>query len=159
MTDLTDASGPVALPAPLMALLDGRALADKVGTTIQLTAVAEDGWPRQALLSVGEVVAVGTDRLRLALYANSRTTRAMATAGRALLTVVVDEVLYKAAVTVTRRAADTSPLAQFDATVVAVDADRVPYARLRHGIEYELLDPVPVLTRWQAQVRQLTDGT
>jgi len=156
---MTEPTEPAALPAPLLALLDGRALADKVGTTIQLTAVAEDGWPRQALLSVGEVVAVGPDRLRLALYARSRTTAAMAAAGRALLTLVVDEVLYKIAVTVTRRAAGASPLAQFDGAVVAVDADRVPYARLRHGIEYDLLDPAPVLTRWQAQVRQLTDDT
>ena len=47
------------LPEPLLRMLDGDDPAGGIGFTIELLTVDEAGWPRAALLSVGEVVAIG----------------------------------------------------------------------------------------------------
>jgi hypothetical protein len=39
---------------PVAALVDGTGLGAKVGQTISILAVGDDGWPRLSLLSVGE---------------------------------------------------------------------------------------------------------
>lgn len=142
------------LPQAVAELLDGSGLEDKVGLTIVLTAVDDAGWPRQALLSAGEVLGVSGGGVRLALYAGSRTSRALASSGRALLSVVVAGTVYKIGVEVTG-AGTADGLAYFAARVVAVDADRVGYARITSGITYDLPDPQPVLERWHRQIDQL----
>jgi hypothetical protein len=142
------------LPPAVASLVDGAGLAGKIGPTIVLTAVDGDGWPRQALLSAGEVLSVSGEDVRLVLYAGSRTTRALASSGRALLTVVAEAAVYKVCVEVTRVGAGDGP-AYFAGRVVAVDEDRVGYARITSGITYELPDPQPVLLRWDRQLDQL----
>jgi hypothetical protein len=142
------------LPRAVAALVDGAGLAGKIGPTIVLTAVDGDGWPRQALLSVGEVLSVSGKDVRLALYAGSRTTRALASSGRALLTVAAGEAMYKVCVEVARVGSGDG-LAFFAGRVVAVDGDKVGYARVTSGITYELPDPQPVLQRWARQIDQL----
>lgn len=148
------------LPGELRDALDGRSLAATVGRTILVTAAEPEGVPRQALLSYGEVVATSPTELHLALYPASRTTQAIETAGRCLLTLVHEATVYKISVD-TERLPVEDRLAVFVATVREADADTVPYAVVRHGIEYDLLDPGPVLARWERQVamlRALADG-
>lgn len=156
---MTDMTGPATLPDRLLALLDGDDLDAKVGHTLLLTSVDAAGWPRQALLSAGEVVAVAPDTLRIVTYAGSRTTRALAEGRRALLTTVVDGLVHKVDLEATPvpEPAD-APVAGrtwFVARVVSVDVDDVAYARVRHGIVYELPDPAPVVARWREQVATL----
>lgn len=147
-------SGERRLPPAVAALVDGTGLAEKIGPTIVLTAVDRDGWPRQALLSVGEVLSVSGADVRLALYAGSRTTQALAGSGRGLLTVVAAGVVYKVGVEVTRVGSGDG-LAYFAGRVAAVDEDRVGYAQITSGITYELPDPPPVRQRWARQIDQL----
>jgi hypothetical protein len=142
------------LPPAVAALIDGAGLEGKIGVTIVLTAVDGDGWPRQALLSVGEVLSVSGGDVLLALYNGSRTTRALASSGRALLTVVAAGAAYKVCIEVAQ-AGSADGLARFAGRVVAVDEDRVGYARITSGITYELPDPQPVLQRWGRQIDQL----
>ncbi|TDE00663.1 hypothetical protein [Jiangella asiatica] len=147
----------VRLPSPVAALLDGTDLAGRVGHTISLTTAGDDGWPRLALLSVGEVLSVtGTD-LRLALYAGSGTTAALAGSGRALLNLVLDGTSYKIRARVRRIDRGGEPLAFFHGHVEAVDEDRVGYAELVSGITYRLADPAAVVERWSWQVQKLRE--
>lgn len=147
-----------ALRADVVRLLDGTDLGDKVGVTVELVTTTDQGVPHAALLSVGEVLALGQDRLRLALWGSSETTANLRRDGRGLLTVVVGETYYGIEVEV--RAFDDEQtrlkgLAAFDARVVVVSCDEVPYARLIGGISFELVDRAPVLGRWQRTVERL----
>lgn len=145
----------VRLPGPVAELVDGSDLGRKVGQTLVLTAVDRDGWPRQALLSVGEVLSMSGADVRFALYGGSRTTRALIASGKGLLTVVAGEASYKVYVTVRQVDPSGGPLAYFAGSVVAVDEDRVGYAAITSGITYELPDPEPILERWARQIDEL----
>lgn len=149
-----------ALPAQVVEFLDGTRLEEKVGHTILLMAAEPDGWPRLALLSVGEVLAPSTTELRLALYPGSGTTKALTGSGKALLSLVLDQAAYRIRAEVERvPAPGDSSLAFFRGRVVAVDGDRVGYATIVSGVAYELPDEGAVLERWRQQVGNLQDLT
>jgi len=152
------------VPAPLRALLaadPGDPAAD--GFTLLLLTVREDGWPHQAMLSVGEVAAGGgPDALALAVWSGATSTRNLRATGRATLTAVVDGVAY--ALFLDARAAGelavaageaTTTLARFDARVAAATADEAPYARLEHGVRFALTDRDATLARWRATRAEL----
>lgn len=148
------------LPASVVDLLDGTGLEHKIGHTFLLATCDPTGWPRLALLSVGEVLAPSATQLDLALYQNSRTTRSLTDTGRALLSMVLDGSTYKIRLTTHRVAmsdAYDGANAYFRGKVIGVDDDRVGYARLIHGIEYELVDERPALQRWQRQLDHLRE--
>jgi len=147
----------VRLPATVAALVDGTDLRRKVGHTISLVATGDDGWPRLALLSVGEVLGTSGTGIALALHAGSATTAALTGSGRALLTTVLDSTHYKIRVTVRRVGPDGGPLALFRGRVTRVDEDRVAYAELVSGTTYRLTDPDPVLERWSRQLDRLRE--
>ena len=142
----------------MVALLDGTALEARVGFTLELITVDADGCPRVALLSVGEVVATGDRALALALWPRSRTTANLERTAQALLAFVHDGAAYRLRLQPHRRtdvlvAGDARSV--FDAPVVSVTRDDVPYARLRGGITHELSQPAQALARWRATVAAL----
>ena len=158
MADRTE----VGLPDGVAGLLDGRDLAARVGFTMQLLTVDEDGWARVALLSVGEVVALDAARLRLALWPGSHTTENLTRSGHGLLAFVHGGSSHTVRMEA-RRTADLAGVnvrATFDADVTEVRSDEVPYARLTGGITFDLPDPGAVVARWQATVDALrANGT
>lgn len=142
-----------AVPSALARLLDGRNVDGGVGHTLLLVATGRDGWPHVAMLSVGEVLVAAPDRLRLAVHEVSGTCDALRASGRALLHTVVDGVVVR--VWASCRELPESPsggLAAFAARVERVKNDEVAYARVRHGIEYELTEAPSVLARWRRQI-------
>lgn len=144
------------LPAPLASLVDGTDLARKVGHTISLVAVGDDGWPRLALLSAGEVLSTSGSDLRLAMYGGSGTTAALSGSGKALLNVVLDGTSYKIRAEVARVAtAGDARFAYFSGRIVQVDEDRVSYAEITSGIMFQLADPESVTERWAQQIEHL----
>jgi hypothetical protein len=150
------------LPPPVAALVDGAGLGDKVGQTISILTVGDDGWPRLSLLSVGELLSTSGADIRLALHAHSGTTAALTASGRAMLHVVCDATVYKIRVLVHRLDPQPAPgsggdveLAFFAGDVCRVDEDRVAYAELTSGITYRLDDPAAVVERWTRQVDRL----
>jgi hypothetical protein len=147
----------VGLPDGVAALLDGRDLAARVGFTMQLLTVDEGGWPRVALLSVGEVVALDAAHLRLALWPGSHTTDNLTRTGRGLLAFVHGGSSHTVLIEARRTADLAGPnvRATFDADVVEVRSDEVPYARLTGGITFDLPDPDSVVARWRATVGAL----
>ena len=150
------------LPPPVAALIDGTGLGAKVGQTISILTVGDDGWPRLSLLSVGELLSTSGADIRLALHAHSGTTAALTASGRAMLHVVCDATVYKIRVQVRRVDPDPAPgaggdvdLAFFAGEVCRVDEDRVAYAELTSGITYRLDDAEAVVERWTRQVDRL----
>ena len=152
---------PAELPAPLLRLLDGEDLERKEGETLLLLTAAPDGWPRLALLSVGEVYAPSATEVRLALWPDSRTTANLAANGRATLSAIIDGVTYDVEVEA-RREGDvplgTWSAARFAATVRSVRSDTVGYAEITSGVRYRLKDAPKVLERWRRQVAALREG-
>lgn len=127
----------------------------------QLITLGSDGWPHASMISVGEVVAIDDETLRLALWPRSHAAANCAAGGRALLLAVVDGVGYSIALSLSPRrplpSRDHGSLSAFDARVSEVRADSAPYAELEGGIRFRLLDPGPVLARW-AQTRRALLG-
>lgn len=145
---------PPHLPQNVSAFLDGTSLQSKVGETILLVAADADGWPRMALLSVGEVLAVPPTEVALALYAASRTTKALMGTGRGLLLVVADGTTYKIQLEVEPIRSE-GPLLLVRGEIVRVDEDRVSYAQTVSGVRYELDDEASVMQRWEQQIETL----
>ena len=149
------ARGDGRLPADVVALLDGSDLEARIGLTIELLTVAEDGWPGVALLSAGEVLAMSGSEVRLALWPDSRTTANLTRAGQGVLEFVHDGAGFTVRLE-TRRAADLpGPLARFEGRVVGVRRDEVGYARLTSGITFDLPEAPAVVARWRETIEGL----
>lgn len=151
------------LPAELRSLLSGEDLAAHEGPAFLLLSVTDQGWPHVAMVSVGELVAVGPGHLRVALYPDSTATRNLVRQGRGTIALVyVGAAYYIRCLAEVRREVelrDGSRLACFDLRVEDVLKDSAPYATLTSGVTFHLKDPSAVLPRWEEQVRALrSDG-
>jgi len=148
------------LPAPLFELLDGRDLAQKEGETLLLLTVGEDGFPRIALLSVGEVLAVSPDELRLALWPASTTTSNLARTGRATLAAFLGGTAYDVellARQLPELRTSRGHYARFAAEVRSARADAVSYAELLGGVRFRLKDAPRVVAGWERTIEALRE--
>jgi hypothetical protein len=144
------------LPDSVRVLLDGTDLENRIGVTILLIVSGED-WPRVASVSVGEVLAVSGDTVMLTLYDSSRTAQALASRGRGTLFLVDAGAVVKVEVTAAV-AGSGDGRTVFRCAVARVERDEVPYARVTHGIEFELIAKQEQVTaRWRAQLQQLKE--
>lgn len=145
------------VPEPLKRLLEvdpGDPIVD--GFTLLLLTTRGDGWPHQAMLSVGEVAPVADNRLKLAVWPGSTSTANLRERGQATLTAVVDGVAYALFLTA-EPAADVGTLVCFDARVAKATADEAPYARLDSGIRFTLNDREPTIERWRTIRSELAE--
>lgn len=132
------------LPDDLFARLNGRGLVDLADRVIAVCTVDEHGYPHPALLSYFEVVALDRRTLRLATYAESRTTSHAQRAGTLTLIFVEAEFVYyvKGAVRLLDASMRTTPFnakLHVDVTDVLRDAPdpvREPGAAITTGIRY-----------------------
>lgn len=150
---------PARLPGPVRELLDGAGLADRIGPTLLLVTTGDDGMPHLAVLSVGEVLATGGAEVRIALRRDSGSSEALRRTRLGLLVTVVDGALFRVQLSVSAAhdaaMASGERVALFAAEVRHVSEDRVHYARLLHGIEYELPEAGPVLDNWEEKLAML----
>jgi hypothetical protein len=146
------------LPSVLQRMLDGTDTATRVGFTLLLVTVESAGWPRIALLSVGEILAPDDSTLHLALWPGTTTTRELTRSGQATLSCVVDGAAYSVHAHF-RRGEDlkvgSMDHAYFVGRVDECLVDEVSYAKLTGGVEFELPDIDAVLPRWQATIESL----
>ncbi|HLH26480.1 MAG TPA: pyridoxamine 5-phosphate oxidase [Chloroflexota bacterium] len=147
------------LPAAVVALLDGAALRDKAHQVFLLVTPDADGYPRPAMLSVGEVLARGPRELRLALYSSSTASANLRRAGKLTLALANDGFGYyvKAAA---RELAVMDPelagLATFDATVEEVLEDGEAIAVVTSGFTMRLAgDPARTIAMWESTIDRL----
>ena len=151
-----------AIPNSIRPLFDGADLEAHEGLTLLLLTTTDAGWPHLAMLSVGEIVAVGARELRLALWLNSTATTNLARTGQATLALVHAEAGYSLRCTA-RRGADlhlerSGRLAFFALRVEDVLEDIAPYAVLDSGVRFHLKEPDQVLPHWRATVAALREA-
>lgn len=152
------------LPQLLCDLLSGRDLSVRMGEAILVTTTDAEGWPHPALLSYGEMVAVDTRRLRLALYRTSRTTENLRRNGKLTVCLIGPNMVYYIKATVgpwQDPMEGFAHLARFEARVESVLVDQAredlePGARITGGIAFDLGRPMAeALQGWRAVVDSL----
>jgi len=141
----------VTLPDELTRLLDGQDLERKIGDTVLLIVSGTDGFPRLAMLSVGELFAPSPKELRVALWRGSKTTESLSESGKATLVYYAPRTGVYVGL-VADRAGESSGLALFTARPVSVRRDQVDYAEITSGVRYALRDPAAVLPRWRRTI-------
>src|SRR5205823_4880902 len=130
------------LPSAIGALLDGERLTAKAGLVILLVTQDDAGYPHPAMLSVGEVLAPDPNRLRLALYSSSSTTRHRRARGRLTRALAEGGLGYyvkATAVEMATTAPDLAGLAVFEASVDEVLEDGEAVAEVTSGFTMVLL--------------------
>jgi hypothetical protein len=157
---MSEALEPV-VPRPVSDLLDGALDAPgAVGFTMLLVTVRADAWPHVAMISLGEVVAAGEDRILFALWPGSTTTANLAAGRRASLLAVVGGSSYTLRLETMPAGELATPLAGrlacFAGRVAAAARDEAPYAVLESGVRFRLKDPEATLPRWHEVRRGLT---
>ena len=145
------------LPEALLRYLDGSDLLHKT-QALRLSTVDANGWPRAALLSAGDALAISPQRLRFALFAQSTTAANLARDGRVTLSLALDRGLCELRAHTRRLAPDAGPLAFFEATVDEVHTHLAPYADLTNGLSFSLHEPATVQARWVRQLAALKNA-
>lgn len=141
------------VPAGVLDYLNGHDLLSKT-QALQLATVDLEGWPKNALLSAGDMLASPDGRFCFAIYSGSGTAANLERDGRFTLSMAVNGgvcTLGMRARKCSRGMADL-PLSLFEAKVERVDLHVAPYASVTSGISFVLHDPPAVLARWQRQI-------
>ena len=157
---ISQASETPALPAEIARLLDGTRLEQRTGHVFELLTVSDAGWPHVALLSVGELLAVGANRLMMALWPTTNTTANVRRSGRAVLQLYHDGAAYRTRLDcrgLDDALVEGTQLAVFDCRVEQVQRDAVHYANLTSGPRIELADRRKVVDRWAATIAVLRE--
>jgi hypothetical protein len=119
-----------------------------------LASVDEEGWPHQAYLSAGEILAQ-SDGLSIALWPGSRTTSNIERQGRAVLYAAAQGNIWEARLQLARRPAMDDGLAIFDGEIVETRRHAAPYAEVICLLDFQLLDRQETLKRWMKQIALL----
>jgi hypothetical protein len=146
------------LSPELLYLLNGKNIEEKQKEAMLLMTVTEDGWPHNAMISVGEVVALNEKKLKLALWPGTKTNENIIRSEKAFLIVV-----YNGKVNYVRLSLERIgilegakyPLERFSATVVCFKEDIAKYAEINSGIQIMLKNPNDVLQRWKETLGEL----
>ncbi|MDK8188495.1 pyridoxamine 5'-phosphate oxidase family protein [Paenibacillus sp. UMB7766-LJ446] len=141
-----------------MEWFNGENLEKKQHDAMQLLTVSGGEWPHQAMISMGEVIAVTPSLLRLALWPGTQTSMNMSRTGKATLIAVHQQSLLSIRLDVTslpalREAAH--PRDRFEAQVINIRVDHAPYAEITSGITFQLKDESGAITRWRETIEEL----
>lgn len=137
---------------------NGQDLEQKQHEAMQLLTVSEDGWTHQAMISMGEVIAVTPNLLRLALWPGTQTSMNMSRTGKATLIAVHQKCLLSIRLDVTslpQLMEAVHPRDRFEAKVLNVRVDHAPYAEITSGIKFQLKDESGTITRWRETIEEL----
>lgn len=147
------------LPPALVTLLDGNDLREKASFVLLLLTQDADGYPRPAMLSVGEVLARGPSELRLALYASSSTTANLRRAGKLTLASAHGGRGYYVRASARELAVMDPGLAGLTVFAVTVDdvlEDGEAIAEVTSGFTMRLTaDPERTVATWETTMRAL----
>jgi hypothetical protein len=148
---------PNEIPAGVLNYLNGEDLLLKT-QALRLSTVDADGWPKAALLSAGDVLALPNGRLRFAIFANSGTAANLARDGRLTLSMALDGGMYSLRLRVRKCGQGSTkevPLALFEAEVERGRMHVASYADVTCGISFSLHEPAAALNRWRQQIAAL----
>jgi len=155
------------LPPAVVALLaNDDDIEWRIGLTVLVLTTGVDAWPHLAMVSLGEVVAVGPRTLRLALWPTSTAARNLWREQRATLALVHDAAAYYLRCTSRRgpdlEMPDGGRLACFGLQIEDVSENQAPYATLTGGVTFRLNDVDGTLPRWlgtRAALRAMRIGS
>lgn len=146
------------LDAELMEWLSGTNLEHKQHEAMQLLTGSEEEWPHQAMISMGEVIALSPQQLRLALWQGTKTSMNMRETGKATLIAVHEQRLLHIRLEVNllpEIKGAVHPRDRFEARVIQVRVDQAPYAEITSGITFQLKDAPGTITRWKETIEEL----
>jgi Pyridoxamine 5'-phosphate oxidase len=144
------------IPAGVLNYLNGENLLSKT-QAIRLSTVDADGWPKAALLTAGDVLALPNGRFRFAIFAGSGTAANLERDGRLTLGLSLDGGVCSLRMRA-RKCSQGLPelsLAFFEAEVERVRLHVAPYAAVTSGITFALHEPAAVLKRWDREIAAL----
>jgi flavin reductase (DIM6/NTAB) family NADH-FMN oxidoreductase RutF len=147
------------LPDAVTALFDGTGLKDKQNAAAILATTDEDGWPRLAYLSAGEVLVHDPNRLSISLWPTSSSTLNLLRTGRGVLQAAARGAVWEARLNATRRQTTNEGPAVFDAEVVEVRRNAAPYADVEWLIAFRLHDAPAAVERWERQIGRMRPPT
>ena len=119
-----------------------------------LASVDDGGWPHQAYLSAGEILAQAAG-LSVVLWPSSRTTANIDRDGRAVLYLAAEGAIWEVRLRLARRQADGDSPAIFDGKIVETRRHAAPYAEVINLLDFRLLDKQDTLKRWTRQIALL----
>lgn len=119
---------------------------------VELLSADEDGWCRQAHLSVGEVVIDDRDRIRVALWGASHSAANLSRSGRAVLMFTASESVFEIRCNAAplRLPGDHAHLSGFELAPIGVRNKEAPYARIVSGVTFRLIDEHETRRRWRS---------
>ncbi|MGX9291997.1 pyridoxamine 5'-phosphate oxidase family protein [Bacillus sp. A015] len=146
------------LSTEVFELLNGTCLLEKQHEAMMLMTVSEDGWPHNAMISVGEILAVNHQELRIGLWPNTSTASNMIRTNKATLVLVYQGKAHY--IRLFLRRLQELPnrnykRERFSAQVVLAREDVAKYAKITSGINIELLNEKEVVERWKNTVEDL----
>jgi hypothetical protein len=144
------------LPPAVSRFLDGADLLAKT-QALRLATVDETGWPRAALLSAGDMLALPGGIIRFVIFTESSTAKNLLRDGRLTIALALDGGMSEIR-THARPLAEASietNLTAFEAKVEAVRFHKAPYAEVTSGVTFGLHDPEAALGRWRSQIETL----
>ncbi|AUS24607.1 pyridoxamine 5'-phosphate oxidase family protein [Paenibacillus sp. P2(2022)] len=142
----------------LFTLLNGKELEHKQQEAMMLLTVTEDQWPHIAMISVGEIVALDEENLRLALWPGTTTTGNIIRTGKATLAVFTGGQAHYVRLSLEHLSAlrDAKHVRErFAAQVFAAREDSAQYADILTGVTIRLKEPESVINRWKETVAEL----
>ncbi|MBM7645452.1 hypothetical protein JOD45_001663 [Scopulibacillus daqui] len=146
------------LPANLYELLNGENLADKQHEAMMLLTMDESMWPHTAMISVGEIIAITPERLKLSLWPNTTTTNNIIRTGKAAFVVFFDGAAHYVKLSLEKLPELKGAKyhrERFAADIVSYKGDMAKYAAITSGIQIELKDPDTVIKRWEETIAEL----
>lgn len=146
------------LSAPIFEFLNGKNLNEKRREAMMLLTVTEDGWPHTAMISVGEMVGVNQEELRIGLWQNTETSKNIVRTKKA----TVNFFYNGKAIYIELSLEKLDPLKnteyprdRFSAKIISFREDMAKYADIISGVQIELKMPEEVIRRWEQTVEDL----
>ena len=153
------------MPYAIVEFLNGKDFERKASQALHLSTVDEDGWPREAMLSAGEMLTLDASEVAMLPYQSSNTWRNLARDGRLTLTLLLDHGLCVMHLRGTAKKQE-GQYRYFTAVVEDIRQHRSHYADVVSGVTFRLHDPTAVLARWSRQIecsgdssRRMDDGS
>lgn len=137
--------------------LNGKELEAKQHDAMLLQTVSEDGWPHTAMISVGEVVAISSSRLRFALWKDTTTVKNILRTKKASLILVHEGVGVYTQLEMEKLPdlTDTPhPRDRFEGKIVSIKEDTAGYADLTSGITFQIKED-NIIERWEQTIKDM----
>lgn len=142
----------------LQDLLNGKQLAQKQHIAMILQSITSEGYPHSAMVSVGEVIALDSEHLRIALWPQTQTSISLAEKRKSNLIIIYNNMISYLELDITLLPSldnEVYERTRFEATIKSIRQDIAKYADITSGITVEMHEPEQVLNRWNIILQEL----